>query len=181
MIEVEKKFQPTEEQLQELLKDSEFLGEVVNHDVYYDYPDYRLVKRDIRLRNRNGSFELKIGKGSGVAEEIEVESEIVKYFNTDSLEDFVKDNFVVFMDYSNSRKSYKKDGFTIALDDMSFNYKMCEIELLIEDESESEEATKNIMDFAKKYGFENQKAEKKRKVYLRTVKPEVYKELYGEE
>lgn len=65
MIEVEKKFKPTEEQLNAMVTGAEFLCEKVLHDVYYDYPDYRMFKKDVRLRNRNGNFELKIGQKMG--------------------------------------------------------------------------------------------------------------------
>lgn len=78
MIEVEKRFEPNEEQIKVLLEGAEFVGEVVLNDTYYDYSDFRLLKNDIRLRERNGAFELKIGKSSGVAEEIENEEEIAK-------------------------------------------------------------------------------------------------------
>ena len=52
MIEVEKKFRPTKEQLENLLRDCIFIKEVVNHDLVYDYPDYRLISKSIRLRRR---------------------------------------------------------------------------------------------------------------------------------
>ena len=58
---MKKKFQPTDEQLQFLLKDAEFVGEKLLKDVYYDYSDYRFLKNKIYLRNRNGNFELKVG------------------------------------------------------------------------------------------------------------------------
>jgi adenylate cyclase class IV len=83
MIEVEKKFKPNAEQLNAMITDAEFLGEKILHDVYYDYPDYRMFKANIRFRNRDGNFELKLGKRSGVAEEIENIEEIKKYFNTE--------------------------------------------------------------------------------------------------
>ena len=38
MIEVEKKFIPTEEQLKSMLEGAEFLGEKNLEDFYYDYP-----------------------------------------------------------------------------------------------------------------------------------------------
>src|ERR1035437_2614520 len=112
MIEVEKKFQPTEEKLKSLLEHAEFLGEIINHDIYYDYNDFRLLKQDIRLRNRNGSFELKLGKSSGVAEEIEEEEKIKKYFDTSRpIQDFIKENLILVIDYKAKRRKYKKEEF----------------------------------------------------------------------
>ena len=88
MIEVEKKFQPTKEQLAKMLADSEFIKEKDLHDVYYDYPDYKMFKAFVYLRNRNGRFELKIGDDEieGVSKEIEDEEEIKKYFKTNPKE-----------------------------------------------------------------------------------------------
>ena len=60
MIEVEKRFFYTEEQLAALIEDAQFVSVKVNHDIYYDHPDYRLISKNIRLRSRNGVFELKI-------------------------------------------------------------------------------------------------------------------------
>ena len=78
MIEVEKWFQPTDEQLKRMVADSEFLGEVVNHDVYYDYSDFRIFKNYVKFRSRNGVFEVKIEikvdkRGQNAEKEIEEE------------------------------------------------------------------------------------------------------------
>src|SRR6185436_8604727 len=99
MIEVERQFHATEEQIQSLLQGAQFLGEKVNHDIYHDYPDYRLFKEDIRLRNRDGSFELKIGGGRGVNKEINRREEIEKYFNTSNLDEFIKNNLIPIIEY----------------------------------------------------------------------------------
>ncbi len=180
MIEVEKQFQPTEEQLRVLIENAKFVNEVINHDVYYDYPDYRLFKKDIRLRIRNGTFELKIGKSSGVSQELEIKEEIAKYFNVNSLEEFIKNNLIVIIDFNNKRKKYKKENFNIDIDETSFGYKLCEIELMVETEDKVKEAEGRIIDLAKKYNFEIKRIPSKRSEYFRLVKPEVYKQLYGE-
>ncbi|MEI8270494.1 MAG: CYTH domain-containing protein, partial [bacterium] len=93
MIEVEMRFQPTEEQLDSLLKEAVFVASVEIHDVYYDYPDFRLLKEGVRLRKRDGVFELKIKKDTSIHQEIENKQDIEKYFNVDiSLEDFMEKN-----------------------------------------------------------------------------------------
>jgi adenylate cyclase class IV len=84
------------------------------------------------------------------------------------------------MEYSNNRKKFKKEGFNIDVDDMSFGYKMCEIELIVDNEEEVKDAEDKIIEFVKRFGFENKKALTKRKAYFKMVKPEVYKELYGD-
>ena len=181
MIEVEKKFQPTEEQLAKLLKDSIFLKEVTNHDVIYDYPDYRLISKSIRLRLRNGKFELKTSnENAGYASlEIENEAEIKKYFNiTSSIADFVKENLIEGMNIKTFRKKFKKGDFVIDVDELDFGYKCVEIELLVKDQSEIPRARGKIIELAKKYNFELKDIPHKKKEYFRIVKPEVYKLLY---
>ncbi len=180
MIEVEKKFQPTAEELLRLLEGTEFVGEKVLHDVYYDYPDYSLFKKDVRFRNRNGSFELKVGQKSGVAEEIEHEDRIKKYFNTElSLPDFISQNMIPFIDYSTKRKKYIKGEFTIDVDELSYGFNLIEIELLINDESQINEAEQRIIQFAESFNIKPVSSLLKRNMYLKLVKPELYKQLYG--
>ena len=67
-----------------MLNDAQFQSKKINHDIYYDFPDYRLYKNWVYFRNRNGKFELKIGDDemAGVCEEIEDDEEIKKYFKT---------------------------------------------------------------------------------------------------
>lgn len=179
MIEVEKKFQPSDKQLKNILIGAEFLGEVVLEDTYYDYPDYRFFKNKTYFRNRNGSFELKIGKSHGVSEEIEVKKDIEQYFGTNNLEEFIKKNLVVITEYDTNRRKYKKEDFNIDVDETSFGYKILEIELMVEKEEHIEEAENKIINLAKKYNFEIKKVSPKRKEYFRLLKPEVYKKLYG--
>jgi adenylate cyclase class IV len=179
MIEVEKKFRPTEEQLNALIKDAEYLGEKVLYDIYYDYPDYRLFKKQIRLRNRNGNFELKLGKSSGVAVEIENREEIEKYFETtEGLEDFIKNNLILIADYTAFGSRYKIGEFKIDMAKMSFGYEIGEIELLVKSEEDIKEAEEKILNFAKKYNLEIKDFPSKRAEYFRLIKPEIYKELY---
>jgi len=180
MIEVEKQCQPTEDQLKALLQDAEFLGEKIDHDIYYDYPDYRLFKEDKRLRNRNGLFELKIGESSGVSREIEKKEDIEKYFETKNLEDFIEKNLVPIIDYSAKRKEYTKGEFKITLDEMSFGFKVCEIEIMVEKEDQVKSAEEKIDNLAKEHNIEIKKLHTKRQEYFRLLKPEVYKELFSE-
>ncbi len=181
MIEVEKKFKPTDEQLEAFLQGAEFASEKLLHDLYYDYPDYRLYKKEFYFRKRGDNFELKIGNNSvsGVSEEVEGDENIIKRLGiTKSLEDFVREDLIVLIDYKTIRKEYKKDGFIIDVDELSYGHKCVEIELQVEDESKTEEAKRKITEFVKPYGFEGQKAQPKRKEYFRLVKPEVFKQLY---
>ena len=182
MIEVEKKFQPTEEQLANLLKDCEFLGEVVNSDIIYDYPDYRLISKSIRLRLRNGKFELKISDEEMELASLEVENEeeIKKYFNTTlPIKDFVEANLIEGINIKTTRKKFKKNDFIIDVDDLDFGYQCVEIELLVKNKSEIPQAYERIIELAKSYGFDLKEISPKKKEYFRIVKPEVYKLLYN--
>lgn len=177
MIEVERKFQPTEKQLKALLKDAEFVGDKVNHDIYYDFPDYKLMKEGVRLRSRNGNFELKINQSRSVNTEIENKKEIEEYFKTNNIEEFIKQNLVPIIDYTTKRTEYKKGEFVIDVDETNFGYNLCEIELMVEREDEVKEAKEKIKNFAKEYNWEMTKILSKGLEYLKIFNPEVYKEL----
>lgn len=181
MIEVEKKFRPTEEQLDHLLEDAEFLGEKILEDQYYDYPDYRLFKNFIYFRNRNGNFELKIGDDEieGICEEIENVEQIKKYFKTNkSLPEFVQDDLIPTISWVCKRKKYKKAEFSIDIDELNFGYKCVEVEVLVPSQSEVKQARRDIIALAEEYHWEIKDVPAKRREYFRIVKPEIYKKLY---
>ena len=161
-----------------MLATAEFLGEVVNRDAYYDYPDYRLFKNNVWLRNRNGNFELKIKKGTFAGEEIETQTGIEKHFHTGNLNEFVKNNLVVIMQWDTKRKKYKKEDFNLDVDETSFGYKVLEIELMVENEEEIKEAENKILTLATRYNFPIKDLPSKRREYFRVVQPEKYEELY---
>ena len=84
MIEVEKKFLINEDEIKEIVKDSDFVEEKKLVDVYYDTQDFTLTTKDWWLRNRNGKFELKVSiqgsKGSiDQYHEIDDEKEICQH------------------------------------------------------------------------------------------------------
>jgi adenylate cyclase class IV len=182
MIEVEKKFRPTEEQLLLIIRDAEFLGEKTLKDLYYDYPDYRLLKNKVYLRNRNGNFELKVGddETEGTSEEIENEAGIKNYFKIkEPVIEFIKNNLVNVIEWECKRREYKKDGFTIDIDELDFGYKCVEVELLVANMKEVDAAHEKIINFGLKNGLEIKDIPAKRYEYLRILKPEIFKEVYG--
>lgn len=180
MIEVEKQFEPTKEQYNLILQDADFLGEVINHDIYYDYFDNRLFKNEVKFRNRNGKFELKIRLSGDVDNEVENEEEIKKFFNTtEDLKSFVDNNLVVFIEYKNFRKKYKKDCFIIDIDKTDFGMESCDIEILVEKEEDVENAKNKIKDFADKYRLDYKHGFSKRAMYLKKFKPDLYQRLYA--
>lgn len=187
MIEVEKKFRPTKEQLENLLKDCIFIKEVVNHDIYFDYPDYRLVQKGTRLRKRNSELELKVSEGEdnendlSAATEIEDEEGIQKYFGIHlPVAQFIEENLIEAINIKTNRKKYQKGDFCIDVDDLDFGYQCVEIELMVKDSSGIPEAFSRIKELALSYGFSLEEIPAKKKEYFRIVKPEVFKKLYPE-
>ncbi|HEY4478122.1 MAG TPA: CYTH domain-containing protein [Candidatus Paceibacterota bacterium] len=181
MIEVEKSFDPDEEQLTRILEGAKFLGEIVNHDIYYDYPDLRLARKKIKLRFRNGAPELKIEKSETVDREIEDVSEIEKFLGIDApLAQFVFKDLIEIVNYKSTRKKYIKEGINIDVDILDFGMQSCDFEVLVEREEEVKMAEEKIFEFAKRHGLDPTKQNiGKRRVYLKKFKPEIYKELYG--
>ncbi len=182
MIEVEKSFDPSPEQLARILDGAEFLGETLNHDVYYDYPDLRLAKQKIKLRVRNGVPELKIEKSETVDNEIEDEEEIKQFFGIQiPLNEFIKNELIEIINYKNVRRKYKKEGIKIDVDNLDFGMQSCDFEVMVHDVREIPHAEEKIFTFARSVGLDP-KAQNigKRRVYLKKFKPEVYNEIYGE-
>lgn len=180
MIEVEKSFDVTKQQTEKIIGNSEFLGEVINHDIYYDYPDLRLAKSKIKLRFRNNEPELKIAISSDVDREIETEDEITKYLGIEGgLVSFVKDNMIELTNYKNTRRKYRKGEIYIDIDSMDFGLESCDMEVMVESEKEIPTALKKIEDLAASFGLSAGKESMgKRQTYLKKFKPEIYKELY---
>lgn len=180
MIEIERQYEPTVEQYNSILENAEFLGEVKNYDTYYDYPDFKLFKKNIKLRNRNGKFELKIKISESAENEIEHNEEIKNFLgiNTD-LDVFIKQELVVFLQYVTTRQKYKKDGFSIDIDETDFGMKSCDVEIMVDTKELAEEAEEKLNHFAQKYNLVSKKSLSKRATYLKLFKPEVYNELYG--
>lgn len=179
MIEVERQYEPTSEQYASLLEGAEFLGEVKNHDIYYDYPDFKFFKNKIKLRNRNGRFEIKQKISNNIVREIENEEEIKSFLGiTKDLQSFAKEDLIVFLEYTTTRQKYKKEGFIIDVDETDFGMKSCDIEIMVETEELAEKAEEKLNDFAQKYNLVSRKILSKRATYLKLFKPEVYNELY---
>lgn len=179
-FEVELKFTPTQEQKDKLISGATLLGTVHNHDTYFDYADFRLLKKDVRFRNRNGKFELKVRSLYKGCEEIEDVEEIKKYFNTElSLDEFINKDLVKIMEYNTEREKYKKGIFEIDIDHCDFGFELCEIELMVKNESEISEAREKIKQFAGEFGMEKAKEKTKALEYLKRFNPQVYEEIHA--
>ena len=185
MIEVEKKFQPTNEQLVKLLEAATSIKEKTMHDVYYDFPDFRIFKTGNRLRKRDNGFELKryipTKSGVAVAEEYIDEKLILEVLKLqqNSLEEIVKNEMQSVCDYITLRKEYRKNEFVIDVDEMDFGVGLIEIETLVENEDQIPNGEKKILDFAKSFGLEAVDLPLKTEMYLQKMRPEIYKEIFG--
>jgi len=166
MIEVERKFKPTLENKQQLIKGAEFIGEKVMKDVYYDTKNWSLSTKDFWLRLRNNKWELKMPlHGLGINKrkmdqynELENENEIRNILkiplNKTLLEDLETNNYYCIASITTIRRKFKKDDFTIDLDSMDFGYEVGEVELMVQNESEMNMAMKRILNFIHEYGLE---------------------------
>lgn len=187
MIEVEKKFQPTEEQLQALVKEAQFISEKEHTDIYYDFSDYRLFKNGHRLRKRNNGYELKVAQEGHtdsdlqMYNEIENDEEILSFLGfdkNDSLQKIIEEQTGIICEIKTNRKKYKKDDFSIDVDSTDFGYDMVEIELMVGDKSKIKEAEEKIVSFALSAGLSLSKLPGKTIEYLKRMNPELYKKIF---
>ena len=182
MIEVEKKFiGDNPDDVKRLLEGAEFMGEKTFADDYYDTDKLDLALKNIWLRSRDGKWELKFPYNYDAWHELETESEIADYLKlpkdislTQALENT---GYKIFVPYTTTRKKYKKGEFTIDVDSLDFGYEMIEIELMVNDISEADEAVSKIIDFAKQYNLEVKSVRGKAQEYLLRHKKEHYDTL----
>lgn len=186
MIEVERKFRPTEEQKAALINGAAFVGEKTMTDIYYDTVDFQLTTNDRWLRQRDGAWELKeplntLSASKRAADqyrELTTEEEIrsaLHLFPKNSLSiDLTNAGYQPFAPIKTTRRKYKKDGFVIDLDDMDFGYDIGEIELLVNDESEMAAGVAKIEAFAKQHGLGLTFIRGKILEYLHRFRPDHY-------
>jgi adenylate cyclase class IV len=75
------------------------------------------------------------------------------------------------------RKKYKKDEFTLDFDITDFNYSVCEVELMVEDETKIDQAVEKIEKFRKENGFSDKKIKGKLIEYIYRNSPKHYESL----
>ena len=186
MIEIEKKFEASEEDIGRITEDSKFIKESINKDTYYDREGFPLVKNNIFLRKRNGRFELKLyvaEKGSRVDKYLELEDDetIKSKLNIPAQKDIdeylAENEYVPFGSWETKRRRFEKDGFTIDVDSVDFGHNVVEIELMIEEGEDTNEAADKILNFAKTIGLEEDKQEGKVMVFIKRNNPTAYEEI----
>ncbi|MFM7088232.1 MAG: CYTH domain-containing protein [Candidatus Paceibacterota bacterium] len=184
MIEVEKKFQPTVEQLNALLQGARSDGFKEHTDCYYDTSDFYFTKNGCRLRKRNNTWELKLKKQNpknpenSYSEEIEDVHTILSYLNFPvdaDLDVMVSEHMEELCVIKTKRFKYYKKGFIIDVDETNFGHTVCEIELKVKDEKKINKAEQKIIKFAQVYGLDvKTKIPGKVAECLRITRPDVY-------
>ena len=186
MIEIEKKFEASEEDIGRITEDAKFIKESINKDTYYDREGFPLVKNNIFLRKRNGRFELKLyvaEKGSRVDKYLELEDDetIKSKLNIPAQKDIdeylAENEYVPFGSWETKRRRFEKDGFTIDVDSVDFGHNVVEIELMIEEGEDTNEAADKILNFAKTIRLEEDKQEGKVMVFIKRNNPTAYEEI----
>jgi thiamine-triphosphatase len=189
MIEVEKKFLLTEAQKGRLIEGAQFVAEKKIHDVYFDTPDYRLTTKDWWLRSRDGRFEIKIPlhdihhpeKGTTQYRELETEDEIRRAIGLPQKNDFMSDlkaaNYRSVADILTTRTKYKYGEFTIDLDVTDSGYELAEIELMVPQPADMEQAVQKILAFAAERGLGIEARRGKVLEYIRRNNPAHFQAL----
>ena len=161
-FEVEKKFSLEGVNIPRLIEGAELLSEKTFTDVYFDDENYAITKKDMWLRKRGDSFELKVPFNDGVGalsrkldqyKEITDEErikEVLGIVDEGRLADCLKRRDInPFASITTTRRKYKKGEFTLDIDQMDFGYAIGEIELLVGSEFQTQQALEKILIFAK--------------------------------
>jgi len=194
MIEVEKKFLLSSDEEARLTQGAQLIGEKVIDDSYYDNSDYDITLANMWLRQRDNEFELKVPLRVSNDRTVDQFREI-----TDQLQIAItlglpvdepnfarvlqKADYAPFMNLHTTRRTYRKDGFTIDLDtvtyqDSDFRYAIAEIEKLVEDEADMPAAVNDIIAFALEHGLTtDQFILGKVGAFLQSEKPSHYEAL----
>jgi len=186
MIEIEKKFLLTSDQQQDLLNGAK--------DSYFDTDDYQLTAKNFWFRERDGAYELKAPlqstnqtSATNRYDEITDIEGISQKLNLPLGDDFpaiiAAAGIKKFVTCYTVRNSYEKAGFHIDVDKAtylgsSFEYAIAEIELLIDNESQADDAEARIIAFAQHFNLTtDQKIIGKIGAYLKVERPEHYRSL----
>lgn len=197
MIEIEKKFLLTDEQKKDLLEGAHELGHKLVVDSYFDNDAFVLTSNDLWLRERDGAHELKAplksgnGSASGgnryheITDSKEIAHQLGLSGGSDLETELSRAGIKKFITCFTNRDSYEKQGFHIDIDSATylsseFVYALAEIELLVNSESEADDADRRIIEFAKGFGLTtDQVILGKIGAFIKSEIPDHYKFLVG--
>lgn len=189
MIEVEIKVHVTDKQAEALIEGAQFVSQKVLVNEYYDSTDFKLTTHGFWLRRRNGVFELKFPAtkdgsfniGKSIMHEITDEHEIMRILGllgcASLSEALAAAGYAVLYRFTNTRRTYTKNGFTIDFDHADFGdltYSICEVEMLVDSPDQAEKAFDALYAFVRQYGISTERAEGKLGYYMRIKNPAHY-------
>ncbi len=183
MIEVEKKFALRPGDRERLTKGLEPFAIVTMVDTYYDDSAYLLSRNDTWLRNRNGTFEVKVPlhpksvkerKGDRFRE-IEDDEGIREFLRLPRSGDIGKEiasaGYLPFATITTVRKKYRYGDMVIDLDSIDYGYELAEVEVMVNDRSEMDAALETITTFARSVGLSSAPVRGKVIEYIRRTNP----------
>jgi predicted adenylyl cyclase CyaB len=198
MFEVEVKFKVNQKQKQLLTDSATFISTEKFQDIYYDTITYGLSLNDRWLRSRNGCFMLKIPiksvkknlldlQKNTPKREIENLEEIKTHLALKAVntilpfeEVLLSSGFQPLYVYENIREKYEKRGLIIDFDTALWKghtFSVCEIEKIVENESDIDETLKHIEEFAHAHGLTVEPIEARLIEIIKRQNPEHYKKL----
>lgn len=188
MLEIEKKFLLTEEEIERIVEGAEFISEKTFTDSYYDTKNYDLTLRDRWLRKRAGRFELKVpvheNQGRRLFDqyrELESEEDIREELVIPRFKTFAEDLAILgyepFATFTTTRRKYIKDGIGIDLDIAEFGHRVGETEILVAEESQRDDAIARLEEFARAHRLEIRHVRGKLIEYIFQFRPDHYRLL----
>jgi adenylate cyclase class IV len=164
-LEIEQQFSANEVFVDWLKHNATRLGTVKNTDSYYDN-NFSLVLKNWWFRMRNGVYELKIPISDKAEEtkqfkEITDENQICLKLGINNLISKPWHGYDLLVMTITDRDRYQYGPFNIVIDRTKFDrekvpqYQIVEIEIMINDETGTIEAQRQILRFAKKFGLKS--------------------------
>ena len=191
LLEVEKKFDISNEQVQLIHSIATLEKEESFYDTYYDNVNFEMTKKNVWLRKRRGAFELKIGIREPCTKNIDryVQVDDEKSISDELHLDFVGNidcalqdaQIFPFCTFKSTRKIYKYQNFNIIIDTADYGdaiYRICEIELMVKSPEEIENAADKILAFSKQLGLKkSQNVPSKLTSYMEKTHPKHFDSL----
>ncbi|XP_053558299.1 thiamine-triphosphatase [Bombina bombina] len=198
-IEVERKFVPgpdVEGRLHDL--GAVLLKELVFCDSYYDSPDLLLTTRDLWLRKRDHSWELKhppkrgtlgLSGASTQYREVNCEAEIISRVSEElgvpcplSLDSLPLQEFATFVTrrrrFQIPQSGDSRHSVIVDLDMADFGFEVGEVEVLVDTQDEVENALQEVEEICKKMGvLSDSPVPGKMSTFLRLNRTEHYNRL----
>lgn len=190
VIEIEKKVRLESHHIKKIEQQGRLVKQTQIQDQYFDTVDYRYTTRNMWLRQRGETFELKVGiqqqNGSlDRYEELSNEKSILQYLKLDMVNDLStalsQNGIFKFCGFFTQRTSYLLDNLRIDIDDANFGdftYRVAEIETVVSELESIQDAEQKIFQFTKTMGIDTTiPVPAKLTYYLYCKRPDHYRAL----